>query len=49
MIDTKLRIGDILVEQEKITESQLQYALKVQKEKNYTKKLGEIIIEEGLL
>jgi hypothetical protein len=45
----KLRLGDILVEQKKITHEQLMHALGVQKQSNFSKKLGEIFIEEGLV
>jgi general secretion pathway protein E/type IV pilus assembly protein PilB len=44
-----LRIGDILIEEGKITEEQLAHALNVQKGSNFSKKLGEIFIEEGLI
>jgi len=43
----KVRLGDLLIENDYITEAQLQDALKKQKELNYTKKLGEIFISEG--
>ncbi len=45
----KIRLGDILVEKEKITHEQLMHALSVQKESNFSKKLGEIFIDEGLI
>ena len=45
----KLRLGDILVEQGKITQEQLMEALAIQKQSNYSKRLGEIIFEEGLI
>ncbi len=44
-----LRIGDILIEHEYITQEQLQNALSIQKQSNYDKKLGEIFISEGLI
>jgi len=47
MIKQKIRIGDILIEKGFITQEQLQSALKVQKESNFTKKLGEIFVNEG--
>ena len=47
MIQQKVRLGDLLIENHYITEEQLQEALKKQKELNYTKKLGEIFISEG--
>ncbi len=49
MIQKKIRIGDILVEQGLITNDQLLNALKEQKESNYSKKLGEIFIDDGYL
>ena len=45
----KLRLGDILVEENKITHEQLMHALGVQKQSNFSKKLGEIFIEECLV
>lgn len=47
MIQKKVRLGDLLIKNNYITEEQLQDALKKQKELNYTKKLGEIFISEG--
>lgn len=44
-----VRIGDILIQEGKITESDLQQALSIQKESNFSKKLGEIFIDEGLV
>ncbi len=49
MIRQKIRIGDILVEKGYITEEQLQNALRLQKESNFTKKLGQIFIDDGLI
>jgi general secretion pathway protein E/type IV pilus assembly protein PilB len=49
MIHKKIRIGDILVEKGLINNEQLVLALKEQKESNYSKKLGEIFIDEGYL
>ena len=49
MIQQKVRLGDLLIENDYITETQLQDALKKQKELNYTKKLGEIFISEGYI
>ncbi len=49
MIQKKIRIGDILVEQGLITNDQLMLALKEQKDSNYSKKLGEIFIDEGYI
>ncbi|SFV68899.1 Type IV fimbrial assembly, ATPase PilB [hydrothermal vent metagenome] len=47
MIQKKVRLGDLLIQNNYITEEQLQEALKKQKALNYTKKLGEIFISEG--
>jgi len=47
MIKQKLRLGDLLIEKKIITEENLMNALKLQKESNFTKKLGEILIQEG--
>jgi len=49
MIRQKIRIGDILVEKGYITDAQLQNALKLQKESNFTKKLGQIFVDDGLI
>ena len=49
MIQKKIRLGDILIQNNYITQEQLEYALKKQKELNYTKKLGEIFIDEGYI
>ena len=49
MIQEKVRLGDILIQNGYITEEQLIHALKRQKELNYTKKLGEIFINEGFI
>ncbi len=47
MIKQKIRIGDILIEKGLITQEQLNIALKVQKESNFTKKLGQVFVDEG--
>ncbi|MEA1982078.1 MAG: ATPase, T2SS/T4P/T4SS family [Campylobacterota bacterium] len=47
MIKQKLRLGDLLIEKNIITEKNLMHALKLQKESDFTKKLGEILIQEG--
>ena len=47
MIQKKIRLGDLLIQNHFITEEQLLEALKKQKELNYAKKLGEIFIDEG--
>ena len=49
MIQKKIRLGDLLLQNGYITEEKLGHALKRQKELNYTKKLGEIFIEEGYI
>ena len=49
MIRQKIRIGDILVEKGYISEEQLQNALRLQKESNFTKKLGQLFIDDGLI
>ena len=49
MINKKVRLGDLLLDNGLITQEQLEYALKKQKELGYTKKLGEIFISEGYL
>jgi len=45
----KLRLGDLLVNEHKITHDQLAYVLRIQKESNFSKKLGELLIEEGFV
>ena len=47
MIKKSIRLGDALIEKGIITEPQLMHALKLQKESNFSKKLGEILIQEG--
>jgi len=47
MIQKSKRIGDILIEAEKLSEAQLREALKLQKETN--KKLGQILVESGFV
>lgn len=49
MIRKQIRLGDLLIEEGLITESQLMGALKVQKESGFEKKLGEVLIQEGLV
>jgi len=49
MIRQKIRIGDILAEKGFITEAQLLDALKLQKESNFTRKLGQIFVDDGLI
>ena len=47
MIKKSVRLGDALIDKGIITEPQLMHTLKLQKESNYSKKLGEILIQEG--
>ncbi|WP_331775722.1 GspE/PulE family protein [Sulfurospirillum sp. 1612] len=49
MIQKKIRIGDILEEKGLITHEQLEMALVAQKNSNFSKKLGQIFIDEGFL
>ncbi len=49
MIQKKVRIGDVLIEKGLIANDQLIVALKEQKDSNYSKKLGEIFIDDGYL
>lgn len=48
MLQRKIRLGDLLVEEGLITFDQLERALAVQKE-NPSRRLGQIIIDEGLV
>ena len=47
MIKKSVRLGDALIDKGIITEPQLMHSLKLQKESNFSKKLGEILIQEG--
>ncbi len=47
MIKQVVRLGDLLIEKKIITEENLQNALKIQKASDFSKKLGEILIQEG--
>jgi type II secretory ATPase GspE/PulE/Tfp pilus assembly ATPase PilB-like protein len=47
MIKQNVRLGDLLVEKGVIDNDQLMHALKLQKESNFSKKLGEVLIAEG--
>ncbi|BCD68669.1 GspE/PulE family protein [Nitratiruptor sp. YY09-18] len=49
MIRQKIRLGDLLIQEELLTQEQLEHALKLQKESNYSKKLGQILVEEGFV
>ena len=49
MIQRKVRLGNLLIQNNHITEEQLQKALKEQKESNYTKKLGRIFVDQGYI
>ena len=43
----RLRLGDLLIEQNVLTKEQLTQALQMQKGTN--KKIGEILVEEGFI
>ena len=43
----KIRLGDLLVETQAITQDQLNHALEKQKKNNL--KLGEILVDEGII
>jgi len=45
----KIRIGELLLQNRLISEDELEYAIKLQQELNYTKALGEILTEEGFI
>jgi general secretion pathway protein E/type IV pilus assembly protein PilB len=47
VIEKKIKVGDLLIEKGRLTYKQLQEALQIQKRSNFTKKLGEILIDEG--
>ncbi len=49
MIQQKVRLGDLLVEEGLLSPEQLEHALKLQKQSNFTKKLGQILVEEGFV
>jgi general secretion pathway protein E/type IV pilus assembly protein PilB len=49
MIRHKIRIGDTLVEKGLISAAQLQSALAVQKESNFSKKLGQVLVDDGAI
>ena len=49
MIQQRVRLGDLLIEEGLINQEQLDLALKIQKEINYSKKLGQILIDEGFV
>ncbi len=52
MIKAKIRIGDLLIQEGLITQTQLETALSIQKkykEEGQFKKLGEILIEQGFV
>lgn len=48
MIRQQVRLGDLLIAENLITEEQLEFALQAQKESGYSKKLGEVLVEEGM-
>jgi len=45
----KIRLGDLLIQNGKISETDLKKALDLQRSQNSHKKLGEILIEEGFI
>jgi len=49
MIRQKVRLGDLLIEEGLLSQEQLEYALRLQKESNFSKKLGQILVEEGFV
>jgi len=49
MLMKKVRIGDFLIQDGKITTEDLKRALEIQKKSQSNKKLGEVLIEEGLV
>lgn len=49
MIRQQIKLGDLLIERNIITQTQLENALHVQKEQGFEKKLGEVLIDEGLV
>lgn len=49
MIRQQVRLGDLLISENLITNEQLQIALNEQKESGFSKKLGEILINSGLV
>ena len=49
MLMKKIRLGDLLIQHGKLTPENLQKALDIQRASNSNKKLGEILIEEGIV
>ncbi len=49
MLMKKVRIGDLLIQEKRISTQDLQKALEIQKQSLSNKKIGEILIEEGLV
>ncbi|WP_457595928.1 GspE/PulE family protein [Hydrogenimonas sp.] len=47
MIRQKIRLGDLLVEKGLLEPSALEEALRIQKESGFSRKLGEILVDEG--
>ena len=45
----KIRIGELLLSKKLITKEELEHAIKLQKQINYAKPLGEILVEEGFI
>ena len=49
MIRQQVRLGDLLIEEGLITQSQLDIALATQKSSGFLKKLGETLVHEGFV
>jgi general secretion pathway protein E/type IV pilus assembly protein PilB len=49
MIRQQVRLGDLLIEEGLITQSQLEIALATQKSSGFSKKLGETLVQEGFV
>jgi general secretion pathway protein E/type IV pilus assembly protein PilB len=49
MLIQKIRIGDLLIQEGKITKQDLQKAIELQKSSSIHKRIGEILVEEGLV
>jgi type IV pilus assembly protein PilB len=51
MLIKKVRLGDLLIQEHKITQQDLENAIKLQKTspKYFNKRIGEILVKEGLV
>jgi len=49
MIKSKLRLGELLINEGLLSDDLLQIALRRQKESDFTKKLGEILVDSGFV